>query len=111
MEAREREGYEGRRVRRALHENKPERPAILHEMWWPSDERPSNLGPGRCLCRHDTEREIHAKRPCQLCGDGAADEGWPSEAEGLPGRDGRIRRSRAGVVTRAIGAGVRRACE
>src|SRR3954467_5913403 len=76
---------EGRRVRRALHEDREKRPAVLHEVRWTPDDQPSALGLGRCLCGCYSDRAIHPRCPRQLRRDGAANEGWSSEIEGLPG--------------------------
>ena len=70
--------------------NEHERPAILHEMRRSSHDQPSAAGNAGCLCRDDTECGIHPRPSRQLCRDGAAHKGWAAQAQGLPGRNGRL---------------------
>jgi hypothetical protein len=64
----------------------------------PSAHAAPELGSGRCLRGDDSLVSVHARRPRQLRVDGAADEGRPSEAQGLPGGAGRDRRGDRRVV-------------
>lgn len=92
VETRNGESYKGGRVCRTFYEDEHERPPILHEMRGASHDQPPTFGLDRRVCGDNTEPEIQPGSPCQLRRDSAADERRPAEAEGLSGRNGRVRR-------------------
>ena len=93
-----------------LQQEPHELPQVVQEVRRPPVHGPSDVRAGGRLCGAAAEASIRARRARELPGDGAAHQGRPAEAQGLPEGTGRVRRSSARVrrvQSRHIFEGVR----
>src|ERR1700722_18294043 len=78
------EGHVWRGARRHLPEDADKPTPVLHEVWWPSHDGTPDARLDRRVRGNLADTELRARRSRQLRRDGAADEGWPSQVQGLP---------------------------